>query len=55
MDNQIRDERKPTESNMKKYAFVALAILSVVLGTASLIAPANASAVYLFQSSTSTG
>jgi hypothetical protein len=48
MDNQIRDERKPTESTMKKYAFVALAILSVVLGTASLIAPANASALYLY-------
>ena len=55
MDNQIRDERKPTESTMKKYAVVALAILSVVLGTASLIAPANASAVYLFPPSTSTG
>jgi|HubBroStandDraft_4_1064222.scaffolds.fasta_scaffold296585_2 hypothetical protein len=55
MDNQIRDERKPTESTMKKCAFVALAILSVVLGTASLIAPANASAVYLFQASSSTG
>ena len=48
MDNQIRDERKPTESTMKKYAFVALAILSVVLGTASLNAPANASALYLY-------
>ncbi len=55
MDNQIRDERKPTETTMKKYAVVALAILSVVLGTASLIAPANASAVYLFQASSSTG
>jgi hypothetical protein len=55
MDNQIRDERKPTEITMTKYAFVALAILSVVLGTTSLIVPANASAVYLFPPSTSTG
>jgi hypothetical protein len=33
---------------MKKFAFAALAILSIVLGTASLTAPANASKVYLY-------
>ncbi len=32
---------------MKKFVLAALAILGVVLGTASLSAPANASSVYL--------
>jgi len=54
-DNQTRDARKPTESVMKKLAFAALAILGVVLGTASLITPANASAVYLYPPSNSNG
>jgi len=53
--NQIRDTRKPTESTMKKFAFAALAILGVTLGTASLITPANASSVYLYPPSSSTG
>jgi len=40
---------------MKKFAFAALAMLGVVLGTASLITPANASTVYLYPPSTSAG
>jgi hypothetical protein len=53
--HQTRDARKPTESTMKKFAFAALAMLGVVLGTASLITPANASTVYLYPPSTSAG
>jgi len=34
------------ESPMKKFVFAALAILGVVLGTASLSAPANAGQVH---------
>jgi hypothetical protein len=33
---------------MKKFVLATLAILGVVLGTASLSAPANASTVYLY-------
>ncbi|HTC08095.1 MAG TPA: hypothetical protein VK726_04900 [Acetobacteraceae bacterium] len=40
---------------MKKFAFAALAILGVVLGTANLITPANASTVSQFPPSTSNG
>ena len=40
---------------MKKFVFAALAILGVVLGTAALITPANASAVYLYPPSTANG
>jgi hypothetical protein len=40
---------------MKKFVLATLAILGVVLGTASLSAPANASTVYLYPPSTSAG
>jgi hypothetical protein len=40
---------------MKKFAFAALTILGVVLGAATLITPANASAVYLCPPSTANG
>jgi hypothetical protein len=40
---------------MKKFAFAALAILGVVLGTANLIAPAQASTVSLFPASNAVG
>ena len=33
---------------MKKFVLATLAVLGVVLGTASLNAPANASATYLY-------
>ncbi len=39
---------------MKKFVLATLAILGVVLGTASL-APANASSVYLYPPASSTG
>ena len=44
--NPSRDARKPTESTMKKFVFAALAMLGLVLGTASLSTPANATTAY---------
>lgn len=40
---------------MKKFTFAALAILGLLVGTASLTAPANAASVSLFQPSQSAG
>lgn len=39
--------RKPQEYVVKNNLFAALAVLSLVLGTVTLVAPASASTVYL--------
>jgi hypothetical protein len=53
--HQTRSARNQRRVPMKKFAFAALAILGVVLGTASLITSANASTVYLYPPSSSAG